>query len=313
MFNTSMTSVPFASFAPAAHVRFEPPGVPGPGGLRHSPPQSPDAARASTGGVDRSAVQRRARASGAPSALRRTALSRAARAPHDSPLRQRLAGHGEDNELGVVDWRGGLDDAVRIADMHARNVSYDAFARMAGLPREIDASPSAYLPADARADDLYTTPVPGRPLRLSARTLAQGATIKGLRARRDDRAIEYWLEVPPGKAFLSASLSGGTGAAQINIYNASGTRVPACQRLGLNTGTSKTCIVDLRALGAGAATACAAPRDDKPSAVTDDRALDVPPEGNTRFIARIQTLPKARGFRNVAFTVIAANFDGGSA
>lgn len=142
-----------------------------------------------------------------------------------------------------------------------------------------------YVPGDARADDLYSVPLPGRLLRLSNRTLDQGAYIRGLSAKRTDAPIDYALELPESASVLWAALSGGTGAAVISLYKPDGVDLHACERVGLDTGTSKGCLLPLRGLF--------------------DR-------GVRTLVARIWAAPKVNGFRNVALSVKAADFGVGA-
>ena len=179
---------------------------------------------------------------------------------------------------------------------------------------------SALAPGDARGDDLYTAPAPGLKLRLSANTLAHGGRIRGLSAQRthagatqgrreasgrswgrgtdivkagapaqnDQGAalpIEYRLELPPNRSYLVASLSGGTGGAVLSIRDPQGRVLPVCERIGLDNGTSKMCVVDLRTL---------------------DRDAGPP----TFLTATIEVAPHVRGFRRVDFSVKASDFSG---
>jgi hypothetical protein len=147
----------------------------------------------------------------------------------------------------------------------------------------VEAALPTYLPSDARADDLYSVPAPGRLLRLSALTVERGAYIRGLRGRRGDAPIEYRVGLPPGKVYLAAALAGGSGGAAISVHRVDGTTVPACERVGLDNGTSNLCVIDLRAeVVAGA----------------------------EELVIRVQTLPKVRTFRNVALSIKASDFAG---
>jgi hypothetical protein len=184
---------------------------------------------------------------------------------------------------------------------------------------------STLAPGDARGDDLYTVPAPGLKLRLCARTLAQGGRIRGLSGKRahldvtqgpreasglsgargtgtakagapvqkDHGAglpIKYRLELAPNRSFLVASLSGGARGAVLSIRDPQGRVLPVCERIGLDHGTSKICVVDLRTV--------------------DLRTVDRDGAPPTFLTAVIEVAPHARYFPRVDFSVKASDFSG---
>ncbi|WP_158602047.1 hypothetical protein [Pararobbsia silviterrae] len=188
--------------------------------------------------------------------------------------------------------RSDLQLAATISDQVRRGLSFEQIVR--GARSQIEAAPSpiacpiarpGLLEADARADDLYTSPAAGRPLRLSARTLASGAYVRGLHGRRGERPIEYCAELPRDTAYLFVSLAGGTGGAALSVHRVDGSVVPVCERVGLDNGTSKACVVDLRA-----------------AALATEGTL----------VVRIATLEKVRSFQRVALSIKASDFAGAS-
>jgi hypothetical protein len=119
------------------------------------------------------------------------------------------------------------------------------------------------------------------PQALSAQQVEQGVVTLPLSLGKADRPIQIPFEVPAGKVFLVAALSGGAGGAVLSVHRADGTPLAAAERVGLDNGTYKLYALDLREAG---------------------------PEGVGPLVAQIGVTPGTKGFRNVRLVIKAAGF-----
>ncbi|CAM2149387.1 protein of unknown function [Pararobbsia alpina] len=163
-------------------------------------------------------------------------------------------------------WLPTLMPSLHAVAEHVRSASHRAHAPRTPSPRH----PAVQHAAHAAA-----------PQQLSALQLEQGVVTLPLSASKADRPIQIPFEVPPGKVFLVAALSGGTGGAILSIQRPDGTSLAAAERAGLDNGTYKLYAFDLRTAGPGEASS---------------------------LVAQISVTPGTKGFRNVKLAIKAAGF-----